>query len=69
MLSEDYSNRLYNGANSKTMGDLGYFMGYAICRSYDRHANNKSKAIKDIIGLNYSERPAIMQFLLESKDY
>jgi len=69
MHKEDYSNWLYNGTTSKTMGDLGYFMGYTICRSYYRHANNKSKAIKDIIGLNYSDRPAIMQFLLESKYY
>ncbi|PSL45432.1 putative Zn-dependent protease DUF2268 [Chitinophaga niastensis] len=69
MLGEDYSNWLYNGAGSKTMGDLGYFMGYAICRSYYRHADNKSRAIKDIIGLNYSDQPAIMQFLAESKYY
>ena len=69
MLAEDYSNWLYNGASSKTMGDLGYFMGYAICKAYYRHSNNKSAAIKNIIGLNYSDQSAIMQFLAESKYY
>ncbi|SFD83759.1 Predicted Zn-dependent protease [Chitinophaga sp. CF118] len=69
MLSEDYSNWLYNGASSKTMGDLGYFMGYTICKSYYRHSSNKSRAIKDIIGLDYSDQPAIMLFLEESKYY
>ena len=67
MLGEDYYNWLYNGSTSKTMGDLGYFMGYTICKSYYRQANNKNKAIKDIINLNYSDRSAIIQFLKESK--
>lgn len=69
MLGEDFSNWLYNGATTKTMGDLGYFMGYAICKAYYRHSNNKSAAIKDIIRLNYADQPAIMQFLAESKYY
>ena len=69
MLAEDYSDWLYNGATSKTMGDLGYFMGYAICKAYYRHSNNKSAAIKDIIGLNYADQSAIMEFLAESKYY
>lgn len=67
MLGEDYSNWLYNGSTSKTMGDLGYFMGYTICKSYYRQANNKNKAIKDIITLNYSDQSTIIQFLKESK--
>ena len=69
MLAEDLSNWLYNGATTKTMGDLGYFMGYAICKAYYRHSDNKSTAIKEIIGLNYSDRSAVMQFLAESKYY
>ncbi|HEY4288600.1 MAG TPA: DUF2268 domain-containing putative Zn-dependent protease [Puia sp.] len=70
MLSEDYSNWIYNGATTKTiMGDLGYFMGYSICKAYYRHAKNKPAAIKEIIRLNYSDQPAIVQFLAESKYY
>lgn len=69
MSGEDFSNWLYNGATTKTMGDLGYFMGYAICKAYYRHSKNKSQAIKEIIGLNYADQTAIMQFLAESKYY
>lgn len=69
MPGEDLSNWLYNGATTKTMGDLGYFMGYTICKSYYRHAKNKSAAIKEIIGLDYSDQAAVMQFLAESKYY
>jgi len=69
MLGEDLSNWLYNGATTKTMGDLGYFMGYAICKAYYRHSKNKGQAIKEIIGLNYADQPAILQFLAESKYY
>jgi len=69
MLAEDLSNWLYNGATTKTMGDLGYFMGYAICKAYYRHSNNKHTAITDIIGLHYSDQAAVVQFLAESKYY
>lgn len=69
MMGADFSNWLYNGAESKTMGDLGYFMGYTICKSYYRHASNKSKAIRDIITLNYADQPAVMQFLKASRYY
>jgi hypothetical protein len=69
MLGEDLSNWLYNGATTKTMGDLGYFMGYSICKSYYRYSKDKSAAIKEIIGLDYSDQAAIVQFLAESKYY
>jgi hypothetical protein len=67
MLGENMSNWLYNGATTKTMGDLGYFMGYSICKSYYRHTKDKNQAIKDIIQLDYADQPAIMQFLQRSK--
>lgn len=69
MFSEDYSNWIYNGATAKTMGDLGYFMGYTICKSYYRHAKDKAKAIKNIIELDYADLPAIRTFLNGSKYY
>ena len=69
MFAEDYSNWLYNGATAKTMGDLGYFMGYAICKSYYRHAKDKKEAIKHILRLNYADLTAIKEFLVESKYY
>nr|WP_295867405.1 hypothetical protein [uncultured Chitinophaga sp.] len=69
MMGEDLSNWLYNGATTKTMGDLGYFMGYTICKSYYRRAKNKSQAIKDIITLNYGDQAALMAFLNKSRYY
>ncbi len=69
MMGADYSNWLYNGSVIKTMGDLGYFMGYVICKSYYQHAKDKKKAIKDIISLNYADQTAILQFLDDSKYY
>jgi hypothetical protein len=69
MLEENFDNWLYNGTTAKTMGDLGYFMGYTICRSYYRHARNKSKALRDIIHLDYSDKTAILAFLEASRYY
>jgi hypothetical protein len=69
MLGENFDNWLYNGNTSKTMGDLGYFMGYTICQSYYKHARNKSKALRDIIHLDYSDKTAILTFLQASRYY
>ncbi|TDW97447.1 gliding motility protein GldB-related protein [Dinghuibacter silviterrae] len=69
MFSEDLSHWLYNGATSKTMGDLGYFMGYSICKSFYSHAKNKNTAIKAIINLNYPDSVAVKEFLKESRYY
>jgi hypothetical protein len=51
------------------MGDLGYFMGYSICKSFYRHSKDKSEAIKTIINLNYPDQSAVTKFLAESKYY
>jgi hypothetical protein len=69
MLSTDFSNWLYNGATTNTMGDLGYFMGYTISKAYYQQAGNKPKATKDIITLNYADLSAVQQFLADSKYY
>lgn len=67
MFAATYDNWLYNGADAKTVADLGYFMGYAICRSYYEQAANKKEAIKQIITLNYADSTAVEQFLKDSK--
>lgn len=69
MLSNNYSNWLYNGSNAKTVADLGYFMGYTICRSYYNNATDKKKAVREIIELNYSDTTAVEDFLNRSKYY
>lgn len=69
MFNEDYSQWIYNGSTAKDMGDLGYFMGYTICKSYYEHATDKKKAVKDIIELPYADLEKVEQFLKASKYY
>ncbi len=67
MLSTDFSNWLYNGSQKKEGSDLGYYVGYEICKAYYNNSKNKSQAIKDIIQLNYNDDDAIEAFLKKSK--
>lgn len=46
--------------------DLGYFVGYAICKSYYQSAKDKSAAVKDIIELDYSNPDSAIAFLQKS---
>lgn len=69
MFGEDYQDWLYNGDTSDTVGDLGYFMGYAICKSYYENASNKELAIKEIIELDYADATALNLFLTLSRYY
>ena len=69
MLSTNNSNWLDNGSNAKTVADLGYFIGYSICKAYYNNATDKKKAIKEIIELDYSDNAAVEDFLKRSKYY
>lgn len=69
MFTPVFSNWLYNGPTAKTVADLGYFMGYAICKSYYKNASDKRNAVKEIIQLNYSDTAAVDRFLKKSKFY
>jgi hypothetical protein len=53
---QDTSQWLYNGGQAGSRpADLGYFMGYAICRAYYQQAKNKSQALADIIELRHDQ--------------
>ena len=69
MFTNFYNNWLYNGSSAKTVADLGYFMGYSICKTYYQQASDKQLAIKEIIELNYSDTLAVENFLNKSKYY
>jgi hypothetical protein len=56
---------LYNGSNTPH-ADLGYFMGYAICKAYYRQQSNKKQAIKNIIELDYSNEQQVVDFVNQS---
>ncbi len=57
---------LYNGSNV-AIADLGYFMGYAICKSYYNNSPDKKKAIEEILGLVYGNTKMTKYFLIRSK--
>lgn len=46
--------------------DLGYYVGYIICRFYYNNALNKSQAIKHIIDLDFTNQIAVNEFLKKS---
>lgn len=47
----DYSDWLYNGTLTKP-GDLGYWVGYRIVKSYYLHAHDKRQALRDILEMS-----------------
>ena len=66
MHGQDISNWLYNGNQApQGVADLGYFVGYAICKSYYDKAKDKKQALKDIIELDY-DPGSVERFLKQS---
>jgi len=47
----DLSKWLYNGTLAKP-GDLGYWVGYRIAKSYYQHATDKRRALRDILEMS-----------------
>lgn len=60
MFNPFLDNWFYNQTNEHP--DLGYYMGYAICRSYYQQATNKKQAIKEMIELDYNNDRAVVAF-------
>jgi hypothetical protein len=58
---------LYNGGLKATkVADLGYYMGYAICKSYYQHAADKARAVREIIELDLEDKAKVDLFLANS---
>ncbi|HVI45306.1 MAG TPA: hypothetical protein VM802_10565 [Chitinophaga sp.] len=66
MFAPSWNKWLYNSASATRVGDLGYYMGYAICNSYYQRATNKKKAVREIIELDYTDSTAVEEFLTGS---
>lgn len=67
MYGQETINWLYNGDNAPNgVADLGYFIGYKICKSFYDNAKDKEKALKEIIELTYKKK-RLNKFLKESK--
>lgn len=59
---------LYNGpGNRYGVGDLGYYIGYAIMRDYYRLSADKKKALREIIELDYRDQKAVNKFVATSR--
>ena len=69
MFTSDFTNWLYNGGQKAEGADLGYYVGYEICKSYYNNFSNKQQAIQDIIELNYEDTNAVENFLSKSGWY
>lgn len=67
MFTDRLSNWLNNGRKKGESAELGYYIGYEICKSYYQNAKDKKQAVKDIIELNYSDEKAVEDFLKKSK--
>lgn len=57
----------FNGKeiNGKKISDLGYFMGYQICKTYYKKAKNKKLAIAKMLEMDYTDEN-VNQLLIES---
>ena len=52
MYKADASNWVYNGATAKERpADLGYYVGYLITQAYYRKAQDKRRAVYDILNI------------------
>jgi hypothetical protein len=69
MFSPNVYNWLWNSPDNQfKMRDLGYFVGYAICKKYYEQADNKKQAIKDLIELNYNNENDLIS-LVDKANY
>ena len=59
--NRDLSDWLYNGTIDKP-GDLGYWVGYRIAKSYYEHATDKRAAIRGIIEMRNPKKLARSQW-------
>jgi len=54
---------LYSNADNEfKIRDLGYFVGYAICKGNYNNASDKMKSIKEMIELDYNNRDSLLFF-------
>lgn len=69
---EMFSPNIYNWImndpdNQFGMRDLGYFVGYAICKKYYEQAANKKLAVKEMIELDYNNENELIKFVEKTK--
>ncbi len=64
MYTQNNDNWVSTGYNPKLLApDLGYFVGYQVCKAYYDKAADKKIALKEIIELDYADEKAVKNFL------
>ncbi|MEO6903577.1 MAG: DUF2268 domain-containing putative Zn-dependent protease [Bacteroidia bacterium] len=64
---KDFSEWLSNGGNAPTgQADLGYYIGYEICKCYYENAKNKADAFLKILTIDYTDNNAVNKFYEET---
>lgn len=64
MFFEDSGFWLYSNADNEfKMRDLGYYVGYEICKKYYQNAKDKNLAISEMITLDYNNPSALHHFV------
>ncbi len=67
MAGEDFSAWLYNGPSGEFgVGDLGYYIGYAIVSGYYDLSPDKTEAIRTLIELDYGDQAAVERLVTAS---
>ncbi|TDX02325.1 DUF2268 domain-containing putative Zn-dependent protease [Dinghuibacter silviterrae] len=66
MHGRDISGWLYNMGSSVAVSDLGYYMGYAICKSYYERSADKQQALHDILTLPLEDTAFLDDFIRRS---
>lgn len=71
-VKEMFSPNIYNWIMNDTdnpfgMRDMGYFVGYAICKKYYDLSKNKKEAVKNMITLYYNNEEALIDFVEKSQ--
>jgi hypothetical protein len=71
MFIPSFRNWFYNNSSEDPnhVADLGYYMGYAICKAYYQRAANKQQAVREMIELDYTSDQAVEAFLTKSRYY
>ncbi|HYE53817.1 MAG TPA: hypothetical protein VD996_03205 [Chitinophagaceae bacterium] len=67
LISNDYNWLWGENRNELKVRDLGYFIGYEICERYYNLSKDKSKAIRELIELDYSDEKEVERIVDATK--
>jgi hypothetical protein len=69
LFTDNISDWMYGENSRGRVRDLGYFMGYVICKGYYEQAKNKQEAVAEIIELELTDLEKAIRFLNTSGVY